>query len=171
MPQTKAQKAKVLEKLQNNLETQRGFFFIDFKGTNVKDLSALRKQLKESKAQLQIAKKTLLQKALKEKGIEIDAKKLEGEIAGVFAKEDFLAPLKAIFSFAKGHESMKVLAGYSDNQILTGDMLKELSLLPGKQELLGRFVGTVAAPLSGFANVLQGNIKGLIYILVQKSKA
>jgi large subunit ribosomal protein L10 len=30
---------------------------------------------------------------------------------------------------------------------------------------LGKLVGSIASPISGFLNVLQGNIKGLIYIL------
>lgn len=171
MPQTKEQKQKTLEKLQKNLEVQKGFFFVDFQGVNVKDLSALRKQLKGVEARLQVAKKTLLQKALKEKGFAIDAKSLQGEIAAVFAKEDFLAPLKTIFSFAKAHDSLKVLEGYADAQILTGAMLKEFASLPSKQELLARFVGSIASPISGFANVLQGNIKGLIYLLANKAKA
>lgn len=171
MPQTKAQKQAILEKLQKNLETKQGFFFFDFKGINVKDLSALRAQLKSLGAKLQVAKKTLLQKALKEKNLPLDAKKLEGEIAAVFVGDDLLTPLKAIFAFAKSHESMKVLEGYSESGVLTADMLKELSALPSKQELLARLVGSISAPLSGFANVLQGNIKGLIYLLANKAKA
>src|SRR3989338_3007054 len=90
MPQTKAQKQQTLEKLQKNLENKKGFFFVDFQGINVKDLSALRSQLKNAGAKLQVAKKTLLQKALKEKNLPLDAKALQGEVAAVFAKEDFL---------------------------------------------------------------------------------
>ncbi|MDO8633147.1 MAG: 50S ribosomal protein L10 [bacterium] len=171
MPQTKAQKQQTLEKLQKNLESQKGFFFVDFQGINVKDLSVLRSQLKKAGAKLQVAKKTLLQKALKENNLPVDAKSLRGEVAAVFAKEDFLAPLKTIFSFAKAHESLKVLEGYADAQILSSAMLKEFASLPSKQELLARFVGSIAAPISGFANVLQGNIKGLIYLLANKAKA
>ena len=171
MPQTKAQKQQTLEKLQKNLENQKGFFFVDFQGINVKDLSALRSQLKNAGAKLQVAKKTLLQKALKEKNLPLDAKALQGEVAAVFAKEDFLVPLKTIFSFAKAHDSLKVLEGYADSQILTSAMLKEFASLPSKQELLARFVGSIASPISGFANVLQGNIKGLIYLLANKAKA
>jgi len=66
---------------------------------------------------------------------------------------------------------MKLLAGYMENQMLDADQVKELALLPSKEQLLERFVGTLAAPMQGLVSVMQGNIKGLMYVLVQKTKA
>jgi large subunit ribosomal protein L10 len=40
-----------------------------------------------------------------------------------------------------------------------------LADLPSKQELRGQLVRTVNAPVSGFVNVLAGNIRGLMNVL------
>ena len=40
-----------------------------------------------------------------------------------------------------------------------------LALLPSREQLLGQVVGTIAAPLSGFVRVLNGNVSGLVYAL------
>jgi len=44
-------------------------------------------------------------------------------------------------------------------------MITALALLPTREELLGRLVGTISAPASNLVYVLQGNIKGLIQVL------
>ena len=43
--------------------------------------------------------------------------------------------------------------------------MKEIASLPSKEELLGRLVGSIASPMSGFLTVMQGNIKGLVVAL------
>ncbi len=44
-------------------------------------------------------------------------------------------------------------------------MVKKLAALPGKQELFSKIVGSLNAPLSGFVNVLAGNLRGLVQVL------
>src|SRR3989344_5537658 len=48
----------------------------------------------------------------------------------------------------------------------------ELSQLPNKQQMLGQLVGTLNAPISGFVNVLAGNLRGLVNVLngIKESK-
>jgi len=164
---TKQQKNEIIQKLGEELEKQKSIVFIDFQGLKVKDLFSFRKQLKKAGANLRVAKKTLLQKAFVAKNINVDLKKLSGEIAAVFAIDDLVLAAKAVFQFSKTNEHVKILGGYFDKQMHTSEIVKEIANLPSKEQLLGRLVGTIASPLSGFMNVLQGNIKGLIRVLAQ----
>lgn len=170
MPKTKAQKAATLKGLGEHVEKQHSILFVDYKGIKVKELLLLRKQLKELGAKLQVAKKTLLKKALHEKGIDVDLKGMEGQVAAVFAFEDAFSPVKSVAAFAKTAENLKILGGYIENQVRGADTMKEIALLPSKEELLGRLVGSIASPMSGFLNVMQGNIKGLIITLNAMTK-
>jgi large subunit ribosomal protein L10 len=40
-----------------------------------------------------------------------------------------------------------------------------LAKVPDKQELYAKLVGSLNSPISGFANVLAGNLRSLMYVL------
>ena len=164
MPKTKEQKQEILQTLAENIEKQTAMVFVDFKGMSVKDITAFRKELKENSAELLVAKKTLLQKALQEKNIDADIREMEGQIGIVFAYGDPAVAVK------NADKKMEILGGYFEKQLQEKEPMKAIANLPSREELLGRFVGSVASPLSGFASVLQGNIKGLVYILANVKK-
>lgn len=165
MPKTKAQKAVTLQGLGENIDKQHSIVFVDYKGLKVPQLLLLRKQLKELGAKLQVAKKTLLKKALKEKGIDMDLKSMEGQVAAIFSFQDAFSPVKIVAAFAKTAANLKILGGYIESQVRGADTMKEIASLPSRQELLGKLVGSIASPMSGFLNVMQGNVKGLLVVL------
>jgi large subunit ribosomal protein L10 len=167
MALTRNQKQKIIEDLKEKIEKQKIFFFIDLKGLKVKDLSNLKKKLKKVDSQLKVSKKTLLKLALKEKGVELDIKKLEGEIASVFGFKDAILPAKTAYQFSLENKNLKILGGYFDGKFRGAEEMITLAQLPTKDELLGRLVGSISAPVSNFVYVLNANIKGLIQVLKQ----
>jgi len=60
-----------------------------------------------------------------------------------------------------------------ENKFIASDYVKNLASLPSKQELLGKLVGSINAPVSGFVNVLAGNLRSLVNVLnnIKESKA
>lgn len=165
MALTKAQKQKIINDLKEKIDRQKAIVFADFKGLKVKDLAGLRKEMKKQECELKVAKKTLISSAFKEKKIEVDPKKLAGEIALGFGYQDELLPFKTLYKFSQEHESLKILGGLIGKDILNQEKANELGQLPSRDELLARLVGSIRAPISGMINVLQGNIKGLIVAL------
>ena len=170
MTQTKEQKKKVIDELKDKIGRQKAMVFVDFTGLKVKDLSALRKKLAAAAGEFKVAKKTLIGIALRENNIDIDAKKFNGELAVVFGGTDEIRTIKEIYKFTESSQKLKILGGYFENRFLDADSMIELAKLPSRDELLARLIGGIASPISGFANVLQGNIKGLLYVLI-KAKA
>ncbi|MBI2644037.1 MAG: 50S ribosomal protein L10 [Candidatus Wildermuthbacteria bacterium] len=170
MPKTKAQKSEVISSLHSALDKQKSIVFIDFAGMNVKNMLNLKKQLKQNDALLTVAKKTLLTRALQGRDIKIEFAKMQGEIAAIFAFGDPIAPIKIIDAFAKTFTRPQVRGGYMDGVILSFEQIQELAKLPSFEILRARMVGAIAAPLSGFMNVLQGNIKGLMTVLTKRSE-
>ena len=165
MALTKAQKQKIIEDLKEKIAKQRAMIFVDFTGLKVKDLSNLRKKLKAADNELKIAKKTLLLLALKEKKLEMAAEELKGEIAIVFGYKDELSPAKIVYQFSQENPNLKILGGFLENKFREAEEIIALAQLPSREELLAKLVGSISAPISNFVNVLQGNIKGLIYAL------
>ena len=66
---------------------------------------------------------------------------------------------------AKTNENLKIVGGILGKSVLSSQEVMALSKLPSKEELLAKFVGTINAPVSGFVNVLAGNLRGLVNVL------
>ena len=167
MALTKDQKQKILDNLKEKIDKQKSVVFTAITGLKVKDLSILRKEMKKKNCEIKVAKKTLISSAFKAKNIDIDAKNLSGEIALGFGFQDEILPFKTLYEFSKDNKNLKILGGLMGKEIISKENAVELGRLPSKQELLQRLLGSLKLPLSGMLNVLQGNIKGLIYILKQ----
>lgn len=162
---TKEKKKEIVKELTDNIEKQKSVVFIDFAGTSVKDLTELRKGLRQSGNELKVAKKTLVDRAFEEKKIEAKVKDLGGQLGVVFGFEDEISPAKNVFEFAKTHETIKMLGGILEGNYYGLAEMNSLAQLPSKQQLLGQLVGTLNAPISGFAQVLSGTMSQFVRVL------
>ncbi|TSC52979.1 MAG: large subunit ribosomal protein L10 [Parcubacteria group bacterium LiPW_39] len=168
---TRKQKQELLEKLGEKLAKMKAAVFADYTGLTVAKMTELRRKLKGQNAEIKVVKKTLLDLALKNKGWEkIEPKKMSGQLALIIGYEDEVAPSKVVYNFSKTDEHLKILGGIFNNDFISGEGIISLAKLPSRQELLAKAVGSLAAPLSGMVNVLQGNLRGLVYVLSQIRK-
>lgn len=167
MALTKTQKEKIIKDLKEKIARQKALVFVDFSGLKVKDISSLRKKLKAADGELKIAKKTLINLALKDKKAEADLKKLEGEIALAFGYKDEIAPAKTVFQFSQENPNLKILGGFFENKFRGAEETITLAQLPTKEELLANLVGSISAPISNFVYALNYNLKGLITVLAK----
>lgn len=165
MALTKEQKKKIITDLKDKFERQKITVFADFTGLRVKDLSNLRKGLKKEGSELKVAKKTLFGLVLRQAGMEVDFKKMKGEIAAIFGYRDELSAPKAIHQFTFTNGNLKILGGIFEKNFVAAEKIIELAQLPSKEQLLGRLLGSISAPISNFVYVLEANIKGLVYVL------
>src|SRR3990167_8386343 len=97
---TRQQKEKLVAGLEDKFRRQRVSIFTDLRGISVAKLSAFRRELRKSGAELKMGKKTLLKRALDAVGINIEPKTLEGELGVIFGYEDQVAPAKAAAKFS-----------------------------------------------------------------------
>lgn len=167
MPKSKIQKQEILRNLTERIKKSKSIVFTGFNALGVKDNEALRAKLREVHGEYYVAKKTLLERALKETGTEnLDTKTLDGKLAVIFSYEDEVSPAKAIDTFRKDKEDkIFFLGGILEGKLLSKTEVEALAKLPSKQELLSRLVGSMNAPVSGFVNVLAGNLRGLVTVL------
>lgn len=171
MPKTKAQKEIQLQDLTQNLEKSKAVFFADYKGMTMKQLSDLRNTLSDQDAELIITKNTLMKIALEQAG-KPEADILTGPTATLFAYDDEITPIKALVKAIKDNSIGKVKAGILGNELLDEYSVVKLAGLPSKDELRGKTVGILVAPLQGIVGVLQANLRNLVYAIseIQKSK-
>lgn len=168
MAKTRQAKEKVLSEVAAFLKKAKGLVFADYAGLTVKDMQELRRTLRSKGVSYEVVKKTILRRGLKEVGFDkVNVDNLKGMVSIAVSESDEVEPAKQVMAFAKTHEKFQVLGGILETNFVDAAKVKELAKLPGKQELLGQLVGTIAAPISGLVNVLQGNLRGLVQVLSQ----
>lgn len=165
MAKSRVKKEELIDRLDQQLKDAKSAVLVDYKGLKVSETEELRKALRAKGADFNVTKNTLVKIALKKHGIEFDEAIFKKPVAIAFAMEDEIAPAKEIDLFAKKHEAIEILGGILENKMIDGAMVKRLALLPSREELLAKAVGSIAAPLSGMVNVLAGNIRGLVNVL------
>ncbi|OGZ84722.1 MAG: 50S ribosomal protein L10 [Candidatus Staskawiczbacteria bacterium RIFOXYD1_FULL_39_28] len=157
MALTKEQKTKQVESVKEKIAQQKSMVFVDFSKVPSKEMFSLRKSLKEAGCNLKIAKKTLVRIAFGQSNISFWNKiksSIPGQLALVFGIEDEIAPARIANTFAKTQENFKILGGIFENRFIEKARVLELAAIPTRNELLGRLVGSIYSPVSGFVRVL-----------------
>ncbi len=165
MPLSRSQKQKIVEDLKDKLSRQKAVIFTNIQGLKVKNLTELRKKLRKEEIDYKMVKKTLFKIALPKNFSEFNLKEKEGEIAAAFDYKDEVSPAKILYQFSRANENLKIIGGIIGGKFFQKEEVLFLAKLPPREQLLAKLVGTINAPIAGFVNVLQGNIKSLLYLL------
>jgi len=173
MAKTRQQKEESINDLVSRLKDSKSVVFANFQGLKVKESEELRGLCRQQNIGYLATKKTLIKKALSNIGLEVDTQVFPGAVAAVFGLEDEVAPAQLVSNFAKTHDIVTFYGGILEGKFIDGVKVGELAKLPSKQQLLGQLVGTLNAPISGFVNVLAGNLRGLVSVLnnIKEAKA
>ena len=137
----------------------------DYRGLTVAEISDLRKKLRETGAELIVAKNTLTLRAAKDSGRDALEPLLSGPTALAFAYVDAAKTAKAINEFNRGPKKLVVRGGMLGNSLLGTSVLDQVASLPTRDQVLAQVVGTVSAPISGVVGVLNAAITNVLYTL------
>ena len=173
MPKTRAQKEEAVSSLVANINDAKAAVFANYQGLTVPQLEELRGQCREAGVNCIASKKTLVKRALSDAGMDVDTKAFQGGIVSFFGTTDEVTPAKIVAEFAKKNTVVTIFGGLLEGQYINDKKVKELSALPSKEELLAKLVGSLNAPVSGFVNVLAGNLRGFVGVLnvIKEAKA
>jgi len=159
------EKEKKVAKIKEDLSKANIIVLTDYRGLSVSQMNKLRRALQQEGVKYRVVKNTLTKIAARETGLEHLEKYLEGPMGIAYGFDDPLAPVKLLVKFAKEYDKLSLKGGVLENKILEAADLKRLSELPSREVLLAKTLGCFQAPLSGILNVLQGNIRNLVYVL------
>ena len=163
---TRKAKEQTLTELNEKLQRSKGLIFTHYQGLTVKDITELRKTLRQSDVELVVAKKTLLRKALVENGFDAAiVDQLEGSVAMAFGYSDEVTPAKLLQAFAKTHPSVALMGGMIGHQVMNAAEALALAKLPSRDELRAKLVWVIGSPISGLVQVTAGTLRSLINVL------
>lgn len=153
MAKTRAQKEVTLQTLVQNFKDAASVAFADYRGITVAQVDALRKKMRDADVRYVVAKKSLVTRAAKDAGYDVDAKKFDGMIGVAFGITDVVAPAK-VFGDVSKTTTLQIVGGVFEGAVVGKEKMIALSQLPSRLELLGTVVGTIYAPVSAFVRVL-----------------
>jgi large subunit ribosomal protein L10 len=166
MAKTKEQKKEIVQNLEEQLSRMKSLVFVDYYGLKVNEIQKLRKMLKQQSCQYLVTKKTLLNIALKNMGLDkIDLDKITGGVGLVFGFESDILPAKMVVNFIKEHEALKIQGGIFEKNFISVEKVDQLAKLPTKPEILGQLLRGLKGPINNFVYALKGNLKNLVYVL------
>ena len=152
---TKQKKQEVVAKLAASLADATSVVFVKFGKLSVKDTSAMRKALAAEGTGYVVAKKTLIRRALSEKGYAGTLPELPGEIAMAWGTDDVTAPARLVFEHGRKHKgALAIVGGVFEGAYTDAAGMTAIATIPAVPVLRGMFVNVINSPIQGLAIAL-----------------
>jgi large subunit ribosomal protein L10 len=158
-------KEKVVEELKAKLANLNAMFLAEYSGTNMTQMTKLRRELRNVDVEFNVVKNTLLKIASGGTKAEALQDKFSGPNAIVCINKDPSAAAKVLSGLAKDIPNLKLKAGFLGNRVITAEEILKLATIPSKEVLVGRFLGLLQGMPQRLLCVLSGNMNKLMMTL------
>ena len=162
MALTRKQKWQLVDDYKKLLNEAKNVVIMKQFAIPVNEINKVRMDIKDAGWKLQVVKKRLFLRALKETWYEdVDLDKFEWSVIVLYSMEDEFKPLKVIDKYLKQWKkekqkySFEYLGGYYDKQWKEREYVAEIASLPTKDELIGKFAFLLKYPVQAFAMCLK----------------
>ena len=158
-------KRQAVEDITQKVKDASMIILSDFRGLNVAKLTEFRRELRKQGAQAKVYKNTLTRIAFKNLNLSYPENLLQGPTILVSAVEDVSKLTKAVVEFGKKNEALVIKGGVLDAASLDSNAIKELAKLPSREELIGKTVSLIKAPLTALVQNLSSPLRGFGNVL------
>ena len=161
----RAEKQFLTKEYLARLNASPFFIVVNYKGLKVTHLTELRQRLSRTGAEVHVVKNSVFRIAAKEAGVEDLNASLAGQLAVVTGKRDISTAAKAVKTYGKEIEKLKVHFGFLNNQRLEADAILRLADLPSVEVLRATLLGVFQAPATKLARLLNTPASQLARVL------
>lgn len=154
-------KQSIVSDIAEKLEKATSCIVIDYKGLTVEEVTELRGKFREAGVDYKVYKNTMVRRAAEKAGkMEMfDDVNLVGSNAFAISYDDAVAPAKIANDFSKDHSNLELKMGYVEGAFYDSAKLIELSKIPSREALIAKLLGSLKAPVSNFAYLLDAVAK------------
>jgi large subunit ribosomal protein L10 len=158
-------KRRAVSDLAEMLRDSSALAVADYRGLTVSEMHTVRRTLRANGVSLKVAKNRLLKIAAEDAGLAELKSLLDGPTAIAATTGDEVSLARALQDAFRPYKVVTLRGGLLGGQPVSAADLQRLASLPGREVLLSRLAGGMAAPLSGMAGVLAANLRNLIGVL------
>jgi large subunit ribosomal protein L10 len=141
------QKQAMVSEVSAELKGAQSVIVAEYRGLDVGRVTQLRAKARKSGLYLRVLKNTLARRAVQGTPFEKLTDQLVGPLMYGISK-DPVAGAKVLSEFAKDNEAFVIKAGAMPNTMMSAKDVKALALLPSREELLSKLLGTMQAPVA-----------------------
>jgi len=142
---TRAQKQEEVVKLADQFGRAKAAVFAVYRGLSVREMTELRKMMREQGIEFKVVKTSLVRRALNEVKLPLPAENVFAQpVAVAFSYEDEILPAKLLAQAAKSAERLSIVAGIIGGALVDRSYLQRLASLPSREELVARMIGTLS---------------------------
>ena len=173
MGMTRTQKEAEITALGERFANDEVVVVTEYAGLTVKELEALRGDLRKEGASFKVTKNSLAKIAIKGTKFEGIADLFAGPI-GIATSQDPVAAARVTQKFAKDNENLKIIGGALGTDILDAKGIEALAKMPSLDEVRATIAGLIAAPASNVAAAVKapgGKVAGAVKAAGEKAEA
>jgi len=151
---SRVKKEGIVTDIKDGLENARAVFLTNLIGVSANDSVSIRKKVRDGGGKIVVTRNTLFKRAAQGSFAESLFDGIKGPHAVAFAFDDAPAIAKALYEAGKENEVIELKGGFLGEKSLTAAEIKQLAMLPSRDEMLGTLLATFNAPISALARVL-----------------
>lgn len=148
-------KQPVVQEIAERINGAQSIVLVDHRGLTVAQDTELRRQLRDAGITYKVYKNTMMNFAFQGTEFEGLSDLLNGPSALAISKDDATAPARVLCNFAKTADKLEIKGGVVEGKVYDAAGIAEVSLIPSRDELLSRLLGSMQSPITNFARVIK----------------
>ena len=165
----KGKKKAYIEEMKGFFNKTSSIFVTHYQGLSVKQIDALRKEMRKHGIFFKITKNRITKLALEGSKY----KKLENLFTGPTAvafSEDAITSAKILTKFAKSNSNLKIIGGIMEEEPLSVEDVEKIATLPTLDEARAKITGILATPAQKIISILLAPGSKIAILALAKSK-
>ena len=148
-------KQPIVQEIAEHVKDAQAVVLADARGLTVAQDTQLRRDLRAGNVFYKIYKNTMMRRAFEGTDFAQLDDLLNGPSALAVSLEDPAAPARVLMKFAKTNPALELKGGVVEGKFYDADALKEIALIPSRDELLSKLLGSIQSPIANFARVVK----------------
>lgn len=147
-------KISEIKEIEQKIEKAKVIVFVDYRGLNVADTTALRVAMRKEKIDYKVYKNNLIKIAFENCKIEVPESAFAGTTAVAFGYDDEVAPARIIQGVIAKTKKLQFKSGVLGGNYVDTEYVKSLANIPSKDVLIAKLAYLLKAPIQKLAIAL-----------------